>query len=103
MTPHVAEARRAAALTLCAAIGGGTADEMVTLMKFADALWPEPPLMVGKGGPIADSPSFAAWANASAAFDAAKAAQGERLNINWAQREEAERLIARAMGEPAHG
>jgi hypothetical protein len=104
ITPHVAEARRAAALTLWAAIGGAPMSEGAVLMQFASDLWPEQPLLLGKDGPMVDSPSFKAWANASAALDAARTAQGQRLSIDWTQREEAERLIARALGgEVAHG
>lgn len=100
MTPHVADARRAAAHLLLAAVAGGTAEEAIALMHFASDLWPEPPLCVGKGSPIADSPSAKAWTNAHTALEQAQAAQGERLKINWEDRAKAEALIDRAFARP---
>lgn len=99
LTPHVAEARRAAAHVLWAACGGGTLEEAAALMRDACNIWPDQPLMVGKGSPLADSPSFESWRRARAALEAARTLQGERLNIDWAQREKAEALIATALGE----
>lgn len=103
LTPHVAEARRAAALTLWAACGGGTMEEGCVLMQFASDLWPEPPLTIGPNGPLADSPSAKAWTNASEALERAQRSQGARMNIDWAQRAEAEALIDRALGKHLEG
>lgn len=92
MTPHVAEARRAAVHILWAACPGATLEEASEMMKAASALWPDKPLLVGKGGPLADTPSAEAWRRAAVALDAAKVSHGLCLRIDWDQRQEAERV-----------
>jgi hypothetical protein len=91
MSPHIADARKAATLTLWAACAGAPMDEAIEMMRLATEIWPVPPRMVGKGSPLADSPSAEAWTNAAAALEAARDAQGAHLGIDWAQRAEAER------------
>ncbi|MCL4715528.1 MAG: hypothetical protein KJZ75_11510 [Hyphomonadaceae bacterium] len=74
-------------------------EEAVEVMRLASSIWPEQPLMVGKGSPLADSPSAKAWTNARDALDAAQAAQGAHLGIDWTQRAQAERIVAEAMSK----
>lgn len=93
MTPHIAEARRAAVHLLWAACAGGTLQEACDLQKIASDLWPEPPLMVGKGSPLADSPSPHAWRNAEEALTRARALQEQSMGIDRAKAEAAERLV----------
>lgn len=93
MTPHIAEARRAATLLLWAACAGGTLEEAGELMGFASELWPDKPLMVGKGSPLADSPSPEAWRRASASLDAARTAQETHLGIDREKAETAEQIV----------
>lgn len=104
MTPHIAEARRAAVHLLWAACAGGTMDEAVALMSAASELWPEQPLRVGKNSPLADSPSPKAWRNASEALERARALQEAHMGIDREKAEAAERLagdaIAAAEQEP---
>lgn len=97
MTPHIAEARKAAAHILWAAHAGAPMNEAIEMMQFASSIWPDQPLTVGKGSPLADSPSAKAWSNAAAALEAARVAQGLHLGIDWIEREKAERLVAEAM------
>lgn len=99
MTPHIAEARRAAAHLLWAAIAGGTAEEGVAIMHLCGELWPDKPLMLGKEGPFRDSPSAQQWTNAISTLELARAAQGLKLGINWDERAKAEALIDRALGK----
>jgi hypothetical protein len=90
MTPHIAEARRAAAQLLWAAAAGGAMTESLELMRFANELWPEPPLMIDQ---LADSPSPEAWRRATAAAEQARTLQEQRLGIDRAQAEAAERVV----------
>lgn len=101
MTPHIAQARRAATHLLWAACAGGLAEETIEIMKIAMKLWPDGELMLGKGSPLADSPSARSWRNAMSHLIAAKDAQALAMNIDWEQRAKAEALADQCLQRTA--
>lgn len=93
MMSHVAEARRAAALALWAASGGATLSEAVELMRLIVELWPGSPPTFG-GDLFDDTPTAKAWERARNALASAQETHGITLNLDWKNREQAERMVA---------